>query len=434
MNKNIDKKDIKRDKYLNSLIRKIANGSIKVITGIRRSGKSYLLNNIFYNYLLSMGINENQIIKFAFDSYRDLELINEDVIELSKNKRKVDAKKFVKYLENLTKTKEKYYLLLDEIQELEAFEYILNDLLKDDFEIYVSGSNSRLLSKDVITQFRGRAEEIHLLPLSFSEINEYKETSFEEYSLFGGLPAVILRDSKEDKISYLKSIVTETYLKDIIERNNIKNTESIAEILKILASNIGSFTNSTKLTNSIKSIKKLSISVNTIKSYIQYFEDSYLISTANRYDIKGKAYINALEKCYFEDIGIRNSILNFRQYESSHIMENIIYNELRYRGYSVDVGIINSREKTKDNKTINKNLEIDFVANLGSKRYYIQSALSMEDEDKLFQETRGFDKINDSFKKIIITAKEIHNYQMEKGYSIINVKEFLLNPLSLELC
>ncbi len=429
--------EIKRDKYLNDLIIRKNNGLVKIITGIRRSGKSYLLNNLFYDYLLKCGVNDDHIIKFAFDSADDLDLIGEDFIELEKNEQKVNPKKFLTYIKSKILDGETYYLLLDEVQNLGSFESVLNGYLREkNIDIYVTGSNSKFLSSDIITEFEGRGDEIHILPLSFSEyisiFDGSKDEAYEQYSMFGGLPLVALMSNNEQKSKYLITQLEKVYLKDIITRNGLKVDSNIRELLDVIASDISSYTNPTKLEDSFRSVKKVSIARSTIETYINYFIDSYLISKSIKYNIKGKKYIYTPYKLYFEDIGLRNAKLEFRQIETTHIMENIIYNELRYRGFNVDVGVVESRER-ENGKELRKYYEIDFVATLGSKKYYIQSAYDIPNQDKWIQETKSFDKITDSFKKIIIVRNPIVPRQSEKGYLIISLFDFLLNQNSLEL-
>ena len=428
--------EIKRNKYLDMLKIRKHNGFVKVITGIRRCGKSYIMNKIFYEDLLKNGIDENHIIKFAFDSAKDLALIGEDLQKLNKSKQKVNPKKFMNYIESKIVDKEMYYLLLDEVQLLDCFESVLNGYLRENnLDIYVTGSNSKFLSSDVLTEFAGRGDEIHVLPLSFSEFYAYNndnlDYAFDDYMVYGGLPAIALMKTPEQKISYLKTQIKNVYLKDIVERNNLSGDENLEELLNIIASGISTLTNPSKLENTFKSVKNSKISANTINSYIKYMEDSFIVSKAQRYDVKGKKYINTPYKIYFEDVGLRNAQLDFRQIENTHIMENVIYNELRYRGYLVDVGVVPTRE-TVNGIIERKQLEIDFVANLGSKRYYIQSAYDIPNEQKMIQETKSFDKTKDSFKKIIIVEKSMKPRRTDKGYLIMGVKEFLLDLNSLE--
>lgn len=428
--------EIARNKYLDMLKVRMHNSFVKVITGIRRCGKSYLLNEIFYNYLLKQGVDKEHIVKFAFDSAKDLSLIGENLQDLSKNKQKVNPQKFMQYIDLKIKDENMYYLLLDEVQNLDCFEAVLNGYLREkNLDVYVTGSNSKFLSRDVLTEFAGRGDEIHVLPLSFSEFyacyDGDKEYAFDDYMVYGGLPAIVSMKTDEQKSTYLKTQFQNVYLKDIVERQHLNNDENIGELLNIIASGISTLTNPTKLSNTFKSVKNVNLSATTIDKYIDYMQDAFIISKVNRYDVKGKKYINTPYKIYFEDVGLRNARLDFRQIENTHIMENIIYNELRYRGYNVDVGVVEARE-TKDGKTQRKQLEIDFVANQGNKRYYIQSAYDIPDEDKMRQETQSFDKTNDSFKKIIIIEKNTKPRRNEKGYLIMGAKEFLLNPNSLE--
>lgn len=429
--------EIKRDKYLKMLQIRRHNGFVKVITGIRRCGKSYLMNDIFYEKLKEDGVNENHIIKFAFDSAEDLLLIGEDLQELFSNKKKVDPKKFMAYVSQRMTDNDMYYLLLDEVQNLDCFEAVLNGYLrKKNMDVYVTGSNSKFLSSDVLTEFAGRGDEIHVLPLSFSEFYANYEDgldyAFDDYMIYGGLPAVALMKTSEQKSSYLKTQLENVYLKDIVERHNLNSDENLGELLDIIASGISSLTNPTKLANTFKSVKNSSLSAFTIDRYIAYMQQAFMLSKVNRYDIKGKKHISTPYKIYFEDVGLRNARLDFRQIEETHLMENIIYNELRYRGYNVDVGVVDTRENV-DGSSERRQLEIDFVANQGNKRYYIQSAYDIPNEDKMKQEIKSFDKTNDSFKKIIIVGKSMKPRRNEKGYLIIGVKEFLLDPNSLEL-
>ncbi len=429
--------EIKRDKYLEMLQIRRHNGFVKVITGIRRCGKSYLMNEIFYEKLKECGANEDHIIKFAFDSAEDLLLIGEDLQELVEVKKKVNPKKFMAYVSQRMTDNDMYYLLLDEVQNLGCFEAVLNGYLrKKNMDVYVTGSNSKFLSSDVLTEFAGRGDEIHVLPLSFSEFyanyEEGLDYAFDDYMIYGGLPAVALMKTSQQKSSYLKTQLQNVYLKDIVRRYNLNSDENIGELLDIIASGISSLTNPTKLANTFKSVKNSSLSALTIDHYITYMQQAFMLSKVNRYDVKGKKYINTPYKIYFEDVGLRNARLDFRQIEETHLMENIIYNELRYRGYNVDVGVIDTRENV-DGSSQRRQLEIDFVANQGNKRYYIQSAYDIPNEDKMKQETKSFDKTNDSFKKIIVVGKNMKPRHNEKGYLIIGVKEFLIDPNSLEL-
>lgn len=429
--------EIKRDKYLEMLQIRRHNGFIKVITGIRRCGKSYLMNDIFYEKLIQEGVDESHIIKFAFDSAEDLLLIGEDLQDLFINKKKVDPKKFMTFISQRMIDNDMYYLLLDEVQNLGCFEAVLNGYLrKKNMDVYVTGSNSKFLSSDVLTEFAGRGDEIHVLPLSFSEFYaNYQgglDYAFDDYMIYGGLPAVALMKTSEQKSSYLKTQLQNVYLKDLVERNNLNSDENIGELLDIIASGISSLTNPTKLANTFKSIKNTSLSALTIDRYITYMQQAFILSKVNKYDVKGKKYISTPYKIYFEDVGLRNARLDFRQIEETHLMENIIYNELRYRGYNVDVGFVETRENI-DGTLKRKQLEIDFVANQGNKRYYIQSAYDIPNEEKMKQETKSLDNIDDSFKKIIVVRNSIKPRRNEKGYLIVGLKEFLLDPNSLEL-
>lgn len=432
--------EIKRDYYLNKLIRKMDNGFIKVITGIRRSGKSYLLNNIFFNYLIESGVDENHIIKFAFDSGQDLLKIGEDLIDLDilSGERLVNPKKFLEYVFVRTNSDEKYYILLDEVQLLASFEQVLNGFLRQkNLDVYVTGSNSKFLSKDVITEFAGRGDEIHIMPLVFSEFFQNydcdKEDAFAAYQVFGGLPAQALMNSDEDKMNYLKNQLSNVYLRDIVNRYDVRLNSELEDLLNILASGISTLTNPSKIESTFLSVKKSKISANTIDKYIDYFEDSFLIKRVHRYDVKGRKYIGTPYKIYFEDVGLRNARLNFRQIEPTHLMENIIYNELRYRGYIVDVGTVIKRENGPNDKDLKKQLEVDFIANLGSKKYYIQSAYSLPSKEKLEQEKASLINIDDSFKKIIVVKDRIKPSLDEHGILTINLFDFLLDMDSLDL-
>ena len=413
-------KEIKRDIYLNRLINRKENGLIKVITGIRRCGKSYLLDPLFKNYLLDSGVKENHIIKLELDK--------------EENSKYLDSHELNLYIKSQIKDKDMYYILLDEIQLVNGFESLLNGFLyESNLDVYVTGSNSKFLSSDVITEFRGRGDEVKVFPLSFSEfINAFegdKITAWNEYILYGGLPLILSKKTDEEKAKYLKDLFEQTYLKDIIERNNIQRFDIIDSIINILASSVGSLTNSQKIYNTFVSNGEKEVSLNTINSYIKYIEDSFIVNKSNRYDVKGKKYIQTPQKYYFSDIGLRNARLNFRQQEENHIMENIIYNELMIRGYNVDVGVVEIRNENKDRKQ----LEVDFVCNLGNKKYYIQSALNLETREKTIQEERPLMNINDNFKKIIVVKDNIKHWYTEEGILIIGVQEFLLNQNSMDL-
>ena len=424
---------IKRDAYLNRFVSCMGNDSVKVITGIRRCGKSYLMNTIFYDYLLSSGVEASHIIRFAFDSASDLEKIGEDLIEIQIHGKKVDYHKFMNYIKESISAEGQYYLLLDEIQLLDAFEFVLNGYLAmGNMDIYVTGSNSKFLSSDVITEFRGRGDEIHILPLAFSEYYGYlggdMERRLEEYMTFGGLPRCVLAKNEEEKMAYLAAQLEKTYLKDVIDRNKIKNTEALSELFDILASGISAPTNPSKLEKRFQSEKKISLSADSIGKYIGCLKEAFILDRAVRYDVRGKAYIGTPYKLYFEDLGLPNAKLNFRQVEFTHLMENVIYNELRFRGYRVDTGMVEIREGSS-----RKQLEVDFVANKGSRRYYIQSVYDIHDEEKFVQETRSLDNIADSFKKIIVIDRPIVARYTDKGYLMLSLSEFLLNQDSLDM-
>lgn len=429
--------EIRRDFYLDKLIKRKNNGLIKVITGIRRCGKSYLLNNIFYHHLLESGVDAEHIIRFAFDSADDLYLIGESLIQIEKEKRGVDPEKFMAFIRSKVTADGMYYLLLDEVQLMDCFESVLNGYLrKDHMDVFVTGSNAKFLSKDIVTEFAGRGDEVHMYPLSFAEfMSVYKGDKYmglSEYMLYGGIPLVVLRENANDKAAVLQNLFSEIYIQDIFKRNRIKNVGELEDLLNILSSAIGSLTNQEKLKNTFKTVKKSKITSNTIKKYLDYFEDSFLIESVQRYDIKGKAYIETPRKYYFSDLGLRNARINFRQFEQTHSMENVIYNELSMRGYSVDVGVVPITGKDKEGKVIRKQLEVDFVCNLGSSRYYIQSAYSLPDEEKRTQEIRPFRKIDDSFKKIVITKDIVQPYYDEYGILTVDIYDFLLNPQMLE--
>lgn len=429
--------EISRDFYLEKLIKRKNNGLIKVVTGIRRCGKSFLLNNLFYHHLLESGVDTDHIIRFAFDSADDLHLIGESLIQMNKEKRGADPEKFTAYIRAKVANDGMYYLLLDEIQMLDCFEAVLNGYLrKENMDIFVTGSNAKLLSKDIATEFAGRGDEIHMYPLSFSEFMSVyhgdKYAGLSEYMLYGGIPLVVLRDNANDKAAALENLFGEIYIRDICRRNRVRNIGELEDLLNILSSAIGSLTNPEKLKNTFKTAKKSRITSATIQKYLTFFEDSFLIESAQRYDIRGKAYIETPKKYYFSDLGLRNARINFRQFEQTHSMENVIYNELRMRGYHVDVGVVPIAEKDAEGKVSRKQLEVDFVCNLGSSRYYIQSAYSLPDEAKRTQEIRPFRKIDDSFKKIIVTKDVVPPYYDEYGILTLNIYDFLLDPKSLE--
>lgn len=428
--------EIKRDFYLDKLIKRKHNGLVKVITGIRRCGKSYLLNTIFYHHLLESGVAEDHIVRVAFDSADDLHLLGENLIELEKRNRKADPENFMEYIRSKTTGSGTYYLLLDEVQMLDCFETVLNGYLrKDNMDVYVTGSNAKFLSSDIITEFAGRGDEIHMYPLSFAEfMTVYQGDKYEglaQYMLYGGIPMVVLRDGDADKAAALDNLFDEIYIRDIVKRNKIRNQAELEDLLNILSSAVGSLTNPEKLKNTFRTVKKSRITAATIKKYLDYFEDSFLMESAQRYDIRGKAYIETPRKYYFTDLGLRNSRINFRQFEQTHIMENLLYNELRMRGFNVDVGVVNIAQKDSEGKVIRRQLEVDFVCNAGSNRYYIQSAYSIPDAEKQEQEIRPFRKINDSFRKIVVTKDIVPSHYDEHGIYIMNIYDFLLDSTKL---
>ena len=414
--------EIKRDLYLTKLINRMNNGLIKVVTGIRRCGKSYLLFELFYNYLKAQGVEDSHIIKLALDD--------------RKNKKYRDPDVLCDFVHEQIADDKQYYILLDEVQFVGEFEDVLNSFLHiKNADTYVTGSNAKFLSKDIITEFRGRGDEIRISPLSFKEFysayNGSKEDAWKEYCLYGGLPKVLEYKTDEDKVAYLKNIFEETYLTDIKGRHKIRNDAELNELLDILSSSVGSLTNSKKLSDTFKSVKQVSLHPDTINNYLEYFVDSYLISQSKRYDIKGKKYINTPSKYYFTDIGLRNARLNFRQFEETHIMENVIYNELKIMGFNVDVGVVDYR-KDIDGKSVRVQAEVDFVCNKADRRYYIQSAFSIPDREKMLQEQNSLTRINDSFKKIIIVKDAIKTHYNDDGVLILNLFDFLLEENSLE--
>ena len=416
--------EIKRDVYLDKLIRKKKNGLIKVVTGVRRCGKSYLLFHLFHDYLLDSGVAEDHIIEIALDDRSNKELRDPDVI--------------LKFIKESIKDKEDYYIILDEVQYLDEFEDVLNSLLHiRNADVYVTGSNSKFLSSDVITQFRGRGDEIRVYPLSFSEyVSVYQgsqDEAWDDYLVYGGLPLILTMEEAEDKAEYLNSLFQKVYISDIVERHNVRNKAELDELVDVLASAIGSYTNQNKLVRTFKSVKNKNISDKTIKNYTDYLIDSYLISKADRYDIKGKKHIGKLSKYYFEDVGLRNARLGFRQIEETHLMENIIYNELRVRGYHVDVGVVEYYETKADGKRGKKQLEVDFVATKGSEKYYIQSAFALPTADKVNQEQRGLLRISDFFRKIVVVGDNIKVRRDENGIITIGLRNFLLDENSLKL-
>ena len=415
--------EIKRDRYLDTLISKEHNGLIKVITGMRRCGKSYLLFTLFKKHLLSEGVDEDHIIEIAFDAFENKKYRDPDVL--------------YPYLKEQIKDDAMYYVLHDEVQLLSEFESILNSLIRmKNVDVYVTGSNARFLSKDVITEFRGRGDEVHMYPLSFAEFMSVyqgtKQDGWNEYMLYGGIPLVLEFATPDQKIAFLKSLFEETYISDIVGRHNIRNKAELEELLNILSSAIGSLTNPEKLSATFQTVKKKKISNSTIKRYIDYLCDSFLIDNAIRYDVKGKKYIDTPVKYYFTDMGLRNARLNFRQIEETHSMENIIFNELKMRGFNVDVGVIVQYDTNDKGNSIRKQLEIDFVCNQGSKRYYIQSAYAIPNQAKMEQEQRSLMLTGDFFKRFIITKDTPAPYYNESGVLIMSVYDFLLNENSLD--
>ena len=410
---------IKRDLYLSKLIRREKNGLIKIVTGIRRCGKSFLLFNLFHSYLKEKGIEDSHIIEIALDDRSNKELRDPD--------------RMLEFVKSKITDEKTYYIILDEVQMLTEFEDVLNSFLHiSNADIYVTGSNSKFLSSDLVTEFRGRGDEVRIYPLSFREyVSAYNGTTdeaWDDYFMYGGLPLILTRENDEDKAEYLTNLFKKVYISDILERHKIKNEEEFDELTDILASSVGSLTNPMKLANTFKSVKKKNISDKTLKTYIDWLEDAFLISRVKRYDVKGRKYINSPLKIYFEDTGLRNARLNFRQNEENHIMENIIYNELRIRGFNVDVGIVEVSDKAKK-----KQLEIDFIATKGSEKFYVQSAFAMPTEDKEQQEIRPLKAVKDSFKKIVIVRDNIKIRRDENGITTMGIKNFLLDENSLLL-
>ncbi len=414
--------EIKRDFYLNRLIEAKNDGLIKVVTGIRRCGKSYLLNTLFYNHLLETGVSENHIIKVALDD--------------SDNEELTYPKNLSKYIKEKITANDNYYIILDEIQLVDNFEGVLNGLLyMKNLDIYVTGSNSKFLSSDIITEFRGRGEEIRVYPLSYYEfMSVYGNDKLEgwvEYITYGGLPLVVSMKTDERKAAYLKEQQRNVYINDVIERNDIKNDTELVSLVEIISSSIGSLSNPKKLSDTFKTTAGLNVDSKTISAYLKYLEEAFLIEKSERYDVKGKKYMSTPYKFYFTDLGLRNSFINFRQYEETHIMENVIYLELKRRGYNVDVGVVELKER-KENEFSYKQLEVDFIANKGNNKIYIQSAFNMPTEEKVNQEERPLLKINDNFKKIIIVKDYIKRTRNENGIITMSIFDFLLDPNSLE--
>jgi len=416
--------DIKRDYYLQKLIAKKHNGLIKVITGMRRCGKSYLLFTLFKKHLLESGVAEDHIVEIPFDSFE--------------SKKYRDPEVLYPYVKEKLVDDQKYYILLDEVQLLGEFESVLNGFMRiPNVDVYVTGSNAKFLSKDIITEFRGRGDELHMNPLSFAEFMSVydgnKYDGWNEYMLYGGLPPVVLLPTPEQKIELLKRLFDETYVNDIVGRHKIRNKDEFEELINILSSAVGSLTNPKKLADTFKAKKRIKLSVNTIKSYLDYLCDAFVVTRATRYDIKGKKYIDTPQKYYFSDVGLRNARINFRQIEENHTMENILFNELIARDFNVDVGLVVTREYDSSGNRQQKQLEVDFVCNKGAKRYYVQSAFAIPDEAKMQQESNSLLRIDDTFKKIIVVKDTPAPWYTDDGILVISVYDFLLNADSLDM-
>ena len=415
---------IARDKYLRQLIEARGNGMVKIVTGMRRSGKSFLLMTLFHQYLIEQGVAENHIIEISLDNRKNKSLRNPDVL--------------LEHIEHLIQSDGQiHYVILDEVQLVDDFVEVLLSLMQDKIlDVYVSGSNSKFLSKDVVTEFRGRGDEIHLFPLSFAEyyaaIGGDKYSAWKEYYTYGGLPQILQIENEEKKINYLLDLYELTYIKDIIERNHLRNVEGLRALVRVLASNIGSSTNPKRIGDTFLSVEHITMKDSTIRDYIKYLQDAYMIEEALRYDVKGRKYIGTETKYYFADMGLRAAILNFRQQEETHIMENIIYNELRLRGYRVDVGLVETWKTSAEGKNVRVPLEVDFVVNKGAERIYIQSAFRMPTEDKVVQEKRSLLNTNDNFRKIIIVGDDIKRKTDEQGIITMSLYDFLLDPHSID--
>ena len=414
---------IKRDTYLQQLIDAKQNGFIKVITGPRRCGKSFLLTTIFHNYLISEGIREDHIIEIALEDRSNKALRNPD--------------EMLRHVRSQITDSDLYYIIIDEVQKLDEFVDVLNSFMHiRNADVYVTGSNSRFLATDIATEFRGRDHQIRLYPLSFAEyysaVGGDRRVAWESYYTYGGLPLILSYKTDREKSNYLQSLFQTAYMADILERYKIRNDAELRKLVDIMASSIGAPCNPTRIANTFKSVENVSIQSTTIDKYLGFLSDAFIISKSDRYDVKGRKYIGTLAKYYFEDIGIRNAILNFRQQEETHIMENIIYNELHMRGYNVDVGDVEIRTRNKDGKQQRVHLEIDFVVNQGNQRYYIQSALAIPDREKEEQETRSLRNVGDEFKKIVIVDRDIKPWRNEKGILIMGLMDFLLDKNSLE--
>ena len=415
--------EIKRDVYLHKLINARQNGFIKVITGPRRCGKSYLLTTLFHNHLLSEGVDENHIIEVEFEDRTNIELRNPDVL--------------LAYVKSRIVDRQLYYVILDEVQKVDEFVDVLNSLLHiKNADVYVTGSNSHFLSTDIATEFRGRDHQIRIYPLTFSEyysaVGGDKSDAWKDYFTFGGLPLVLSFATDAERADYLRKLFQTVYMADILERYKIKNDKELRELVNVMASSIGSPSNPTKIANTFRSVENSNITSQTIDKYLSYLQDAFIIRKAERYDVKGRRYIGTLSKYYFEDLGIRNALLNFRQQEENHIMENVIYNELCMRGYQVDVGQLEIRKRTDDGKQERIRLEVDFVVNHASQRYYIQSAFAILNKEKEEQELQSLVNINDSFKKIVVANGNIKPWRNEKGILFIGLMDFLLDKKSLE--
>ncbi len=439
-----------RQRYIKKLNQLSWNGLVKIITGVRRAGKSFILNELFYNSLISQGVLQNNIIRFAFDADEDIDCLepfaNGEPVKIADKKLGyiINAKVFRRYIASQINDSDKFYIFLDEVQLLDNFVGTLNSYLRHaNLDIYVTGSNSRFLSSDIVTEFKGRSTEVHVQPLTFAEYMESSSKTISEswadYIVAGGIPLVARMQNVEEQIKYLENLVKETYLKDVVQRNGVRKEQALSETLQVIASSIGAPVNPRKLSNTFISHGYGEITSETVSRFIDYYSDAFLVSKAQKYNIKGKKYIDSLFKIYFEDIGVRNALLNFRQIEESHIMENVIYNELRYRGYNVDIGEMNIAENTgrkdKNNHDIyvQKSLEIDFIATLGSEKYYIQSALAMSAEEKSLQEKRSLYYIDNSFKKIVVTKNGLHATRDNRGVITMDLFDFLLNEDSLKL-
>lgn len=438
-----------RQRYIKKLNQLSWNGLVKIITGVRRAGKSFILNELLYNSLISQGVLQNNIIRFAFDADEDIDRLepfaNGEPVKIADKKLGyiINAKVFRRYIASQINDSDKFYIFLDEVQLLDNFVGTLNSYLRHaNLDIYVTGSNSRFLSSDIVTEFKGRSTEVHVQPLTFAEYMESSSKTISEswadYIVTGGIPLVARMQNVEEQIKYLENLVKETYLKDVVQRNGVRKEQALSETLQVIASSIGAPVNPRKLSNTFISHGYGEITSETVSRFIDYYSDAFLVSKAQKYNIKGKKYIDSLFKIYFEDIGVRNVLLNFRQIEESHIMENVIYNELRYRGYNVDIGEMNIAENTgrkdKNNHDIyvQKSLEIDFIATLGSEKYYIQSALAMPTEEKSLQEKRSLYYIDNSFKKIVVTKNGLHATRDNRGVITMDLFDFLLNEDSLK--